>query len=130
MDREPMKYIDEQNPLHVLSAEIFKLFREYREEWLKDNTPDDLIWIFNGNEQAIVSYNINFKIPEYNIETDTFDRDVGNIEESKEVADEVRDKLATLKKENNYEGLPKKLVKKLRAVDAKKEKIIKDWKGL
>jgi hypothetical protein len=130
MDREPMKYIDEQNPLHVLSAEIFKLFREYREEWLKDNTPDDLIWIFNGNEQAIVSYNINFKIPEYNIETDTFDRGVGNIEESKEVADEIRDKLATLKKENNYEGLPKKLVKKLRAVDTKKEKIIKDWKGL
>jgi hypothetical protein len=59
-----------------------------------------------------------------------FDRGVGNIEESKEVADEIRDKLATLKKENNYEGLPKKLVKKLRAVDTKKEKIIKDWKGL
>lgn len=122
MSEEPIKYINEQNPLHVLSVQIFQLFKEYRVEWLKENPPDDLIWIFNSDDKTIVSYNINFEIP---VAVDESFSDA--LLNDQHIKDELREKFAEFDKNSGYDGLPKKLVKKLKDLDDKKEKLVASW---
>lgn len=133
MSEDKITYIDDQNSLHVLSAEIFKLFGEYREVWLETNAPDELIWVYNDIDKSIVSYNINFNMMEQeqvngdDVVIDSNGEVIEGVGKLSDLEAGVREKLGAFNK-NSYEGYPKKLVKKLKDLDEQKEKLITGWK--